>query len=105
MLPQVCLWLHESERIYGDRLVSVADLKRYKSISFDMAKKMFGKFNFTKYFQDKNPEILVFAPFSKGHQEEACYDRIAQLPQPGRTACNRRRDIGWDDILREQDSM
>merc|ERR1719482_630398 len=72
----VCLWLHESERIYGDRLVSVADLKRYKAISADMAKKMFGKFNFGKYFQEKNPEILVFAPFSKGHTEDPCYDQI-----------------------------
>ena len=73
---EVALWLHESERIYGDRLVSVADLKRYKAISADMAKKMFGKFNFGKYFQEKNPEILVFAPFSKGHTEDPCYDQI-----------------------------
>merc|ERR1719174_2997484 len=72
----VALWLHESERIYGDRLVSVADLKRYKAISADMAKKMFGKFNFGKYFQEKNPEILVFAPFSNGHTEDPCYDQI-----------------------------
>ena len=28
-----------------------------------------GKFNFAKYFQEKNPEPLVFAPFSKGIQE------------------------------------
>ena len=28
-----------------------------------------GKFNFQKYFQEKNPEPLVFAPFSKGIQE------------------------------------
>merc|ERR1719506_2194446 len=61
------LWLHESERIYGDRLVSVADLKKFKAIVLDMSKKMFGKFNFAKYYQEKNPEPLVFAPFSKGH--------------------------------------
>ena len=71
-----CLWLHESERIYGDRLVSVADLKKFKAIALDMSKKMFGKFNFQKYYQDKNPEPLVFAPFSKGHNEDPCYDQI-----------------------------
>ena len=31
--------------------------------------KRWGKFNFAKYFQEKNPEPLVFAPFSKGIQE------------------------------------
>jgi len=70
------LWLHESERIYGDRLVSVSDLKKFKAIALDMSKKMFGKFNFQKYYQDKNPEPLVFAPFSKGHNEDPCYDQI-----------------------------
>jgi len=29
----VLLWIHESERVYGDRLVSVADLKKYRNIS------------------------------------------------------------------------
>merc|ERR1719160_310290 len=72
----VALWLHESERIYGDRLVSVSDLKKFKAIVLDMSKKMFGKFNFGKYYQDKNPEPLVFAPFSKGHNEDPCYDQI-----------------------------
>ncbi|CAE7935627.1 ODA11 [Symbiodinium sp. KB8] len=38
-----------------------------------------GKFNFAKYFQEKNPEPLVFAPFSKGIQEMdggGFYDKI-----------------------------
>jgi len=75
----VLLWLHESERIYGDRLVSVTYLKKYRGLAAELAKKMFGKFNFAKFFQDKNPEVLVFAPFSKGITEMdggGCYDRI-----------------------------
>lgn len=75
----VLLWIHESERIYGDRLVSPQDLKKYRALAADLSKKMFGKFNFGKYFQEKNPEPLVFAPFSKGIQEMdggGFYDKI-----------------------------
>ncbi|CAK9016337.1 unnamed protein product [Durusdinium trenchii] len=80
----VLLWIHESERIYGDRLVSPTDLKKYRALAADLSKKMFGalgvgKFNFAKYFQEKNPEPLVFAPFSKGIQEMdggGFYDKI-----------------------------
>ena len=35
------LWLHESERIYGDRLVSKEDLKKYKELAAEQAKKFF----------------------------------------------------------------
>jgi len=75
----VLLWIHESERIYGDRLVSPSDLKKYRALAADLSKKMFGKFNFTKYFQEKNPDVLVFAPFSKGISEMeggGFYDKI-----------------------------
>eukprot|EP00930_Biecheleria_cincta_P100463 TRINITY_DN920_c0_g1_i2.p1 TRINITY_DN920_c0_g1~~TRINITY_DN920_c0_g1_i2.p1 ORF type:complete len:4610 (-),score=1017.36 TRINITY_DN920_c0_g1_i2:106-13935(-) len=82
----VLLWIHESWRIYGDRLVSPADLKKYCALSADLAKKMFGKFNFGKYFQDKNPEPLVFAPFSKGIAEMdggGFYDKIPSAERLG----------------------
>ena len=62
----VLLWIHESERIYGDRLVSVADVKKYRVIAQELAKKMFGKYNYSKFFEEKNAEPLVFSPFSKG---------------------------------------
>ena len=35
------LWLHESERVYGDRLVTLADQKRYKDFALEQAKKDF----------------------------------------------------------------
>lgn len=34
-LKMVQLWLHESERTYGDRLVSVSDLKKYKELAVE----------------------------------------------------------------------
>eukprot|EP00927_Polykrikos_kofoidii_P045594 TRINITY_DN39630_c0_g1_i1.p1 TRINITY_DN39630_c0_g1~~TRINITY_DN39630_c0_g1_i1.p1 ORF type:complete len:2263 (+),score=448.81 TRINITY_DN39630_c0_g1_i1:88-6789(+) len=75
----VLLWLHESERIYGDRLVSVVDVKKYRALAAELSKKMFNKYNVTKYFQEKNPEVLIFAPFSKGITEMdggGTYDKI-----------------------------
>lgn len=47
----VQLWIHESERTYGDRLVSMDNLASYKSIMQDLLKKSFSKFNFSRYFQ------------------------------------------------------
>lgn len=44
----VLLWLHESERVYGDRLVSAGDLKKYRGLAAELSKKMFGKFNLAK---------------------------------------------------------
>jgi len=76
----VLLWIHESERVYGDRLVSVADLKKYRGLTAELVKKMFAKFNFAKYFQEKSPEPIVFAPFSKGIAEMdggGTYDKIS----------------------------
>ncbi len=35
----VLLWMHESERIYGDRLVSVSDLKKYEVLCFELCKR------------------------------------------------------------------
>ncbi|CAJ1331853.1 unnamed protein product [Effrenium voratum] len=78
----VLMWIHESERIYGDRLVSLADLKKLKQLTEKIAKQMFSKHNLQKYFQEKNPEPIIFAPFSKGHQsmeEGGIYDKIKDM--------------------------
>lgn len=70
------LWVHESERIYGDRLVSADNLNVYKAIMADLVKKSFAKYNLTKYFQGQNPEPLIFAQFVAG-LEERLYDQFA----------------------------
>mgnify|MGYP001614308932 CR=1 len=57
------LWLHESERIYGDRLVSSDHLIIYKNLVFDLTKKTFSKYNMSKYFAGASPEPLIFASF------------------------------------------
>ena len=72
------LWIHESERIYGDRLSSQENIATYKFIVADLVKKSFSKYNLTKYFQGANPEPLVFAQFVSG-LEEKLYDQFPTI--------------------------
>jgi dynein heavy chain len=62
----VQLWIHESERVYGDRLVTPENLVQYKSMMFEQLKKSFSKFNFQRYFQNNQPENLIFCNFVNG---------------------------------------
>ena len=39
------LWVHESERIYGDRLVSYDNITTYRNIVSDLVKKSFARFS------------------------------------------------------------
>jgi dynein heavy chain len=41
---------------------------------FDLLKKSFSKFNFTRYFQQNNPENLIFCNFVGGIAGERSYD-------------------------------
>jgi dynein heavy chain len=56
------LWVHESERIYGDRLVSYPNLATYRALSAELVSKSFSKFNLKKYY-GATPEPLIFANF------------------------------------------
>ena len=71
------LWLHESERVYADRLVSLADQKRYKDFALEQAK---------KYFKEMSPtaltaEPLVFAHFAGGVGDKH-YDKVGSFCLP-----------------------
>ncbi len=61
------LWLHESERVYGDRLVSPEDLAAYNTIAQAQSKKCFGQFNVTKFYSE-NADPLVFCHFADNIQ-------------------------------------
>ena len=54
------LWIHECERVYGDRLVSVKDLNTFRSeLSGEVIKVAFaGKFNLGKYLTEKAEPII-----------------------------------------------
>merc|ERR1711938_459836 len=67
----VQLWLHESERVYCDRLVNLMDQKKYKELALEQAK---------KYFKELSPttltaEPLIFCHFAQGVGEKT-YDRV-----------------------------
>ena len=74
----VKLWIHESERVYCDRLVSNEDIARYKQIAFESLKKSFSKFNLQKYFSGQTPEALIFTNFPTGYQNERFYDLVSK---------------------------
>lgn len=44
------LWVHETSRVYGDRMVSTQDLAKFTSIVQQQARKCFPALNFTRYF-------------------------------------------------------
>jgi len=75
-LKMTQLWLHEAERTYGDRLVSVSDLKKYKDLAMEQAKKFFNQFSPPILFA----EPLIFCHFAQGVGDKI-YDRIENFPR------------------------
>lgn len=74
----VKLWIHESERVYCDRLVSLEHIQQFKQIAFESTKKSFQKINLQKYFSGATPESLIFTNFPGGYQNERFYDCITK---------------------------
>lgn len=72
------LWLHESERVYGDRLVSNEHLTLYRKLAGAEATGKFNKFNLKKYFTEPTPEPLIFAYFVGG-LDEKLYDQFPNI--------------------------
>ena len=73
------LWIHECERVYGDRLVSVADLNTFKGeLGGEVIKTAFGgKFNLGKYLSDKG-ESIIFCRFVGGYLDNV-YDMAPSI--------------------------
>jgi dynein heavy chain len=71
----VRLWVHECERIYGDRLVDPSDLQHFRQIVSELCKKSFPRYNLSKYFAQPTPEPLVFAYFVES-LDEKIYDQF-----------------------------
>ena len=59
------LWLHESERVYADRLRTVEELREYMSIAASQVKKRFPTQDLSKVFGLEDPEILIFSTLSE----------------------------------------
>lgn len=74
----VYLWLHESERVYGDRLVSPEDLAKYNSIVQTQHKKIFPNVNVARFYSNENSDPLVFCHFAENIQDKV-YDMVTSL--------------------------
>ena len=69
------LWLHESERVYADRLVSAADLEAYNKKACQIAKKYFSIPDIDNYYARVDPKPLIFCHFARGLGEKV-YDEV-----------------------------
>jgi dynein heavy chain len=75
----VQLWLHESERVYGDRLVSPEDLTAYYDIASSQSSKCFS-FSVARFFAPENADPLVFCHFADGIGDgDKVYNQIENL--------------------------
>eukprot|EP00904_Undaria_pinnatifida_P003126 jgi/Undpi1/12814/HiC_scaffold_7.g02481.m1 len=74
----VHLWMHESERVYGDRLVSTEDLNKYNALAQQQAKKLFPTLNMSKFYAAENADPLVFCHFAENIQDQI-YDQVTSL--------------------------
>lgn len=70
----VLLWLHESERVYGDRLVCKADIEKYNQLVQLQVKRSFPACNTSRYYAAENSWPLIFCHFTKDGDSE--YDQI-----------------------------
>ena len=74
------LWLHESERVYADRLVSGSDVERFKVLAQNQIKKKLSQYNnvLANFFGTENPQPLIFSHFAKSLSEKK-YDQVQNI--------------------------
>jgi len=61
----VKVFIHECERTYGDRLISLDNLRVYRENMLEIVNKSFAKFNFKRFF-GPTPENLLYCNFPSG---------------------------------------
>jgi hypothetical protein len=72
------LWLHESERVYGDRLVSYEDLAKYNTITQAQHKKIFPSYNVARFYSGETADPLIFCHFAENAQDKV-YDMVTSI--------------------------
>ena len=72
------LWLHECERVYGDRLVSYEDLAKYNTITQAQHKKVFPSYNVARFYSGETADPLIFCHFAENAQDKV-YDMVTSI--------------------------
>ena len=74
----VCLWLHESQRVYSDRLVDNNDVGKFQSILQTHAKKAFPQYNVSRYFLPvaTGGEHLLFCNLMDPMADEPVFEQV-----------------------------
>ena len=68
------LWLHESERVYADRLVTVSDLNTYNKNAIAVAGKFFKIPGIEDFYKKDDAKPLIFCHFAGGISEKVYND-------------------------------
>jgi dynein heavy chain len=68
------LWLHESERVYADRLVTVNDLNTYNKNAQAIAGKFFKIPGIEDFYKKDDAKPLIFCHFAGGIEEKVYND-------------------------------
>lgn len=69
------LWLHESERVYADRLVTPSDLDAYNKAAQGICKKFFSIPDLDDYYKKNDAKPLIFCHFAQGLGDKI-YDEV-----------------------------
>ena len=77
----VRMWMHESERVYGDILVSYEHLGQYQKISQGVVKKLFPNVSIDRFYAKSNADPLVYSHFAGGDLTDKLYDEIQTYDQ------------------------
>jgi len=104
----VHLWLHESERVYGDRLVTPEDLAKYNTLAQQQHKKVFPSYNVQRFYSTENADPLVFCHFADSIQDKN-YDMVSGIVKMSKVlenALNEYNDINATmDLVLFEDAM
>jgi dynein heavy chain len=79
----VRMWMHESERVYGDILVSYEHLAMYQKLSQGVTKKLFPNVSVDRFYAKENPDPLIYCHFAEGDLTDKLYDEVLSFDALG----------------------